>query len=271
MVQCSQQWKTGKYQKFNTEHWNILMPELKSSSQTFQIAQEAGSYVAQCPEPWPEPQPESNWPCWHENQCGTLNKILLNFKKCFDWVESVGKFLWRGCLAWQKVNQGTRNDCRLCYKQVWFVTLAHTREERVHSSVCLPGLLRCGTNCYRSWQQCCASRQSQLHAGLLCANTVRDYCEIKCHTLRTTSEILLLWLMCHATRSPGISFYRPFSYWSNTGLIFILVLFQCKLFSTMCDPGLYCMNIKIHRAFMIFPPFFSLSYKVTSFNSGNHK
>lgn len=38
MVQCSQQQRTGKYQKFNVEHWNILMPELKSSPQTFQIS-----------------------------------------------------------------------------------------------------------------------------------------------------------------------------------------------------------------------------------------
>lgn len=41
--------------------------------------------------------------------------------------------------------------------------------------------------------------------------SVRDYCEIRCHTLRTTWEILLLWPMCLLTRSPGISFYRPFS------------------------------------------------------------
>lgn len=60
MVQCNQQWRTGKYKKFNMEHWNILIPELKSSSQTFQIAQEAESSMAQSPEPQPEAHPESN-------------------------------------------------------------------------------------------------------------------------------------------------------------------------------------------------------------------
>lgn len=55
-----------------------------------------------------------------------------------------------------------------------------------------------------------------------------------------------------------------FSYW---------YWFQCKLLmlSTMCNLGLYCMSINIHRAFMIFPPFLSLLYKVTSLNSGSHK
>lgn len=42
---------------------------------------------------------------------GYLIKLSHNFIKCFDWVKSIGKFLWLGYLAWQKVSQGIRNDC----------------------------------------------------------------------------------------------------------------------------------------------------------------
>lgn len=148
MVQHSQPRKRGqgKYQKFHVGHWNIPMPGLSSSSQTSQIAQQTGSCMACCPEPWPEPQPERNWDYWDENRCGTFIKIFLNLRNVLTGLKELVNFSDLGYLPQQKVNQGTRDDHRLCYNQVIFITFAHTRKECNSSTCYLPGMVLYGIN-----------------------------------------------------------------------------------------------------------------------------